>query len=960
MSDAQSSSTTRARLRAEVEAEERGRGRTAIFGALALALGIAVAAVVGFSSPAPAPWLVPISESVARALGAVDTRVVTIARPAALWLIPLAVLPYLVVVVRRSLVDAPRWQLALQLGFRVLALAAVALALAMPSLQSPIRGKTVVLVVDVSDSVDDDELASARGLLAESLAQMQAEEAADLPREDRTRVGLVTYAAKAQVHPITSDTDPAQVIARHDDALASDHAAGLRLSAALVDPQTEGRVVLVTDGAASLVEREDLVVAARELAAAGIAVHTRSFPPRAREDVAVLSVHLPTELRVGQTFEVAIDLWASEPASLTVRLAKDGEANALEPSKEVELRRGRTQVKMQARVTKPGPVVFTASLDTEGLAEGHNRSTGNDSAAVAGDVQGRPRVLLATNDGGGPLASALRADHLDVQVTGPGGVPQSADGLRPYDLVVFSDVSAGSVPSASQVAVEQYVERGGGFVMVGGENSFGTGGWGGTVIERVLPVRFEGQRQREQPKLALLLVIDKSGSMSSEDKLDLVKEAARATATTLEPTDELGVIAFDSRPHVLVRLQRSSNRMRIAADIRRLAAGGGTNAVPALREAYLQLSGSNALIKHVILLSDGQSPENGLDALLGDMRDADITVSSVGVGAGAGKDFLRRVASRGRGRFYFSQDGTDVPRIFSRETREAQKNAIDEQLHYPRVAKNVQALRGIDFARAPGLRGIVPVKPKPLTETLLKTNLGEPLLVRGRRGLGQTAAFASDAKARWAAGWLGWTGFPKLWAQIARDSMRQGATLLGGASIKIVPGADLGSWGVVVDVDSPEGFANDLSGELVVLDPAIPKEEPGYETKVPLHLSAPGRYEAELHDVRTGQRIVRAKLDDVSDTVPRLAAEATAQVSVPYPSELRPQALVWDPAWLAELSAGTHEGALADVVTSPGEPRDRLRVQPLWPLVLAFLMLPLLLLDLLVRRISLGSRRLAM
>ena len=80
---------------------------------------------------------------------------------------------------------------------------------------------------------------------------------------------------------------------------------------------------------------------------------------------------------------------------------------------------------------------------------------------------------------------------------------------------------------------------------------------------------------------------------------------------------------------------------------------------------------------------------------------------------------------------------------------------------------------------------------------------------------------------------------------------------------------------------------------------------------------------------------------------------------MPYPSELRPQALVWDPAWLADLSVGTHDGELADIVTTPGEPRDRLRVQPLWPYVLAFLMLPLLLLDLLVRRISLGSRRLA-
>lgn len=937
------------------------RQLTWLWGLVALAVGIGIAAALAAFGPSTPAWVVRIPARLAAMLSSAGTDEATIARPAALWLVPIAALPFFIVMLTRSLVDAPRWQLVLQLVLRTAALVAVALALAMPSLQSPIRGKTVVFVVDTSASVDEAQLRAARSLVDEALVQVKGELAADVDREDRTRLGLVTYAARADVRTLDENADLAQIVVptEGDDGLGSDHAGALRLAAALVDPQTEGRVVLVSDAAGSALEREDLATAVRELEAAGITVHTRSFPPAARDDVAVEAVHLPSELRVGQTFEVAIDLWASKPHELRLALLQNGEPNALQKDETVALRSGRTQVKMQARVSKAGAVVFTAELDTAALPEGDNRSAGNDRAAVAGDVQGRPRVLLATSDGGGPLASALRADHLDVEVTGPGGVPTTVDALRPYDLVVFSDVAARAVPAAAQRAVADYVEQqGGGFVMVGGENSYGVGGWQNTAIEGVLPVRFEGQRQREQAKLALVLVIDKSGSMSSEDRLDLVKEAARATASTLEPTDQLGVIAFDSRPHVLVRLQKSSNRIRIAGDIRRLAAGGGTNALPALREAYLQLAGSNALVKHVILLSDGQSPEAGVDSLLGDMRDGDITVSAVGVGAGAGKDFLRRVASRGRGRFYFSQDGTDVPRIFSRDTREATKNAIDEQLHYPRVAKAVQALRGIDFARAPGLRGIVPVKAKPLSEVLLKTSTGEPLLVRGRKGLGQTAAFASDAKARWAAAWLGWSGFAKLWGQIARDTMRQGATLLGGASIKIVPGNDPSSWRVVVDVDSPEGFANDLDGSLEILDPALAEDDPARTQNVALELSAPGRYEAELHDVRSGQRVVRAKLHDGQESPPRLVAEATAQVSVPYPGELRPEQFAWDPSWLAQLPVGSTDGELGEIVTSAGAPEGRLRVQPLWPQVLLALLLPLFLLDLFSRRVSFGTRKL--
>jgi Mg-chelatase subunit ChlD len=940
--------------------------------ALALVVGLAVAAAIARLWPA-APWSVSIPSWLASRLSAAGTDVVTLARPAALWLLPVAVLPFVLVALGRSLVDAPRWQLGLQLLSRLAAIAAVALALAMPSLESPIRGKTVVFVVDTSASMDDGQLAQARQLLQTALDQRAREDDDDLEREDRTRVALVTYAVRADVVELPEGVDPGAAIAlaEGDAALGSDHAGALRLAAALVDPQTEGRVVLVSDGAGSAMEREDLVNATRELELAGITVHARSFPPVARDDVAVEAVHLPKELRIGQTFDVVIDLWSTTPQTLKLTLLVDGEPNALQSELEVNLAQGRTQVKLPSRPTKPGPVVYTARLQTDALDPASNRMAGNDAVAVAGDVQGRPRVLLASSDGGGPLASALRADHLDVETTGPGGIPQTADALRPYDLVVFHDISAKSVPAASARAVDEYVERhGGGFVMVGGENSYGTGGWGGTVIERTLPVRFEGERQREQAKLALVLVIDKSGSMSSEDRLDLVKEAARVTAQTLEPSDELGVIAFDSRPHVLVRLQKSSNRMRIASDIRRLASGGGTNALPALREAYLQLAGSSALVKHVILLSDGQSPEQGIDSLLGDMRDGDITVSAVGVGAGAGKDFLRRVASRGRGRFYFSQDGTDVPRIFSRDTKEATRNAIDERLHFAKVSKSVQALRGIDFGRAPGLRGIVPVKAKPLAEVLLRTQDGEPLLVRGRRGLGQTVAFASDAKGRWAASWLGWSGFGKLWGQVARDTMRQGATMLGGATIKLVAGDDPSSWNVVVDVDSPEGFANELVATLEVIDPALAAatgdataegtadDATAGKTTMALELSAPGRYEGVLHDVARGQRVLRAKLHD-RESPPRLVAEATAQVSVPYPGELRPDQLVYDPTWLATLPVASQAGSIDDVVTAPGDPGSRLRVESLWPRVLLFLLLPLLLFDLLLRRISLGVRRVA-
>lgn len=939
--------------------------RPAVAAALALAFGLVAAVLLLRFLPAPQPVSVPLPLWLAERLSDSGQRDAILTHPEALWLMPVAVLPLLLTVVRRSLVDLPRFQLGLQLVARVGLLMAAALALTLPTLRSPIVGKTVVFVVDVSDSVDDGQLSQARALVEQGVQQLVAEEQAAVDREDRTRIALVTYAERGRVHELTEQTAVAELL-RHrtegdeDTGLGSDHAGALRLAAALVDPDTEGRIVLLSDATGSVTEREALTLAAEQLAARGITLHTRHFAPVARNDVLVEAIHLPDELRVGQTFDVRVDLVSTAPHTLTLHLEKNGAPATLTPSQPIELRGGPQQVVLPARVTEPGPVVFAARLDTADLPAADNRTPDNDRAAVAAEVRGRPRVLLAGDGAGSPLARALRSDHLEVEAVDAGSLPVTDEATRRYDLVVFHDLGAGRVSGDARQTLRRYVEdHGGGFVMIGGENSFGTGGWGGTAVERLLPVRFEGERQREQPKLGLVLVIDKSGSMSAEDKLDLVKEAARATARTLDPTDEIGVIAFDSRPHVLVRLQPSSNRIRIASDIRRLSSGGGTNALPALREAYLQLAGSNALVKHVILLSDGQSPEGGIDALVGDMRDADITVSSVGVGAGAGKDLLRRVARKGRGRFYYSHDGTDVPRIFSRETREVTKNAIRERSLLPRVAKNVQALRGIDFGRAPGLRGIVPVQAKRMSEVLLRTHEGDPLLVRGRRGLGRTAAFASDAKARWAYRWVGWSGFAKLWSQIARDTMRQGATLLGGARVRLRAAEQRGSYRAVVDVEAPQGFANDLVGELEVIDPNLAPDDPARSTTIPLSLSAPGRYEAELHGVDTGQRLVRAKLYDEQQQPRRLAAEAVAQVSVPYPDELAPAQLRPDPQWLMGVSPGTHEGAIDDVLEQPGEADGRMRAKPLWPFVLWALLVPLLVVDLLLRRVALSRRRVA-
>src|SRR5205085_280449 len=154
----------------------------------------------------------------------------------------------------------------------------------------------------------------------------------------------------------------------------------------------------------------------------------------------------------------------------------------------------------------------------------------------------------------------------------------------------------------------------------------------------------------------------------------------------------------------------AANRMRISTEISRLTSGGGTNIFPGLKEAYEILQGINAKVKHVILLSDGEAPHDGLVELIGDMRSSRITVSSVGV-QGADRNLLQMISDAGEGRLYMVEDLGALPKIFMKETQEAQKSQLVEDVIHARVAKRVEAIEGTNVENAPPLHGYVTTKP---------------------------------------------------------------------------------------------------------------------------------------------------------------------------------------------------------------------------------------------------------
>jgi hypothetical protein len=200
----------------------------------------------------------------------------------------------------------------------------------------------------------------------------------------------------------------------------------------------------------------------------------------------------------------------------------------------------------------------------------------------------------------------------------------------------------------------------------------------------------------------------------------------------------------------------------IQDDIATLRADGGTSIYPALALAYEALKDVDTKYKHIILLTDGQSATSGdYYYLTRRMEKAGITLSTVAVGDGADTGLLEILAAWGQGRYYFTNQADNIPRIFTKETITALRSYLVEAPFTPVKAAGSELLQGINAV--PQLHGYVASSIKDSAQMVLASHRGDPVLAGWQYGLGRSVAFTSDAGNRWAANWVGWEAYNRFW-----------------------------------------------------------------------------------------------------------------------------------------------------------------------------------------------------
>ncbi len=747
------------------------------------------------------------------------------------------------------------------LAFHALSLAALAFALVNPRIFKLTDALDVVLGVDFSRSVGQRGMDRAAQIL-DKVRQMKGPDA---------RAGLLFFGRQPEWEFFPRSEFPAGDFSPTVDREETDIQSALQAALSQIGEGRQGKVLLVSDGNENRGEAARIVPLLRSR---GVPVWVLPvYPSQGRNEVYLSDLVLPQQVDSAEGFEVRAAIESLRDVPARVRLLRDG---VVQSERQLTLRSGTNWVSFLEHLKERGNHTYELLVESaeDTFAE-------NNLLQGIVNVKGPPRILYL-HAGEGPqrfFSSALSVQGYSVVESTPEQHSLSLPDLSAFDLLVLDNVPAYRLSQPKMEAIEKYVrDLGGGLVVIGGSQSYGAGGYYRTPLERILPVEMRPPSRLDFPHLALLFVLDKSGSMAAgppgATKLDLAKAAAFAAADLLNPSDQVGILTFDAGWDWLLPFRQVGKGEIISERLSSVQSDGGTDLYKAMIEAYRAFSAKDAAIKHILIFSDGLTDKADFNSLVERMARDKITVSTVAIGQDADRGLMAAIAKGGNGRAYVTVDPLTIPQIFTTETLLISRDLLIEKSTQPAVTDASGPLKSFAQKGMPPVRGYVLTYPKTNADLLMRVDK-DPLLVSWRHGLGQVFAFTSDLGGRWGKEWVKWDGFPQWAGQLARSAMRKSSE----ETVRVEFHQEQEGVRAVADFLSKEGnFSNhlDLSGSLV---------GPDQKTQAtPFHQIAPGRYESRFS--ASGRGIYLLTISEQKKGEAPVAA-ATASFVAPYPREYR-------------------------------------------------------------------------
>lgn len=812
-----------------------------------------------------------------------------------IFLLLLALLPVLWIWMRRA-PGASRLCLALKCA----AFAAMAIALAGPWAAMRVEKLSVTVLMDTSASMPRESLRHGEAMLR------------DLVRKNSgATLRLITFAEHPRLRAVPQRANQVSIPLGIDprEGMATNLEDALQLALSTFPAEGARRVLLISDGNENRGHALTEALRARER---GVAVYTAPAGGTAPLPVRVESIAFPQNVFSGEHFTVSLHLDSGAGLQARVWMTSQGREIG---SATADLRAGGNAVDVEAQISQSGVRVIQAHISSGGVAQ----TLVSEAVTVR-----RPRVLYVAggNETSAPLLDTLQRADVDVEKVTAFPTKPSA---KQWDAVLLDNYPDHELSADESLAIERYVYAGGGLIFIAGDSNASLAREPKTPFQKMLPVR--AALPPERPT-AVILVLDKSGSMSGP-KIEMAREAARSSIQTLRPIDRMGVISFDESVNWVIPLGPAGSLEEKSNRISQIMPSGGTKIYQAVETAFDAIVKEKASHKHIILLTDGVSTPGTQEDFPKLEREAlarHVTISTIGVGDYVNRDLLNELAHQTKGKSHFVGNAASIPQIINAEVKSTQDLAIQERPVRAALVRPVEFIDGIDFTKAPRLRGFVQAEAREGSETILRVDGKKPLLVRWHYGLGRVIAFLSDAKSRWAAPWVRWDSFGTLWPQMVRDVSHRDRTVRAGVRPGTRPGEAIVYYDVPVDTGDPAGAALQNAAA-----PRILVEAPGQAPRaIALELTAPGHYQARISDDQAGLYRIVSGSSEMALPEAALYRES---------DETKPQAV--NTALLAEISrvtGGRMHPSIEQLLTDKGSlVRQR---TPLWPywLVLALLL----------------------
>lgn len=806
---------------------------------------------------------------------------------------------------------------------RVLLVAAAILALADAKWVRKSDRVATIFLLDKSASIPAEEYEQGIAYIKERAKQM--------PEGDRA--GIIVFGEQAMIENPPEEKLVFDVPHSVINQSATDLGAAIRLALAAFPDNYQRRIVLISDGNEN---RGHVFAEVEQARQHNVVVHVRQIRYSHPEEVWVEDLIVPTDISPKEPFDVNIIIHSEKGGPAVLRLLRnDGQVG--EPQA-IELTPGKNLYTVRQKITEGGAQRYEVHVETPGGDTVYQ----NNSAYAVTHVRGEARLLVVGGEDAdvAELAKGLRSEGIETDVVDPGELADRFTEFAHYDAIVFANVGVEQIPAGAMQAVEAAVHDAGvGFLMIGGERSFGPGGYRGTPLEKVLPVTMDQPQRRVLPNGALVLILH---TVEIPEGNKWAKDIGLAAMNTLGPQDYFGVLvySFSGGNKWLFKPKPVADKAAMARLIKGASPEDMMDFDSGMQMAHQELKLLTASARHMVIISDGD-PSGPAANIIGPIIKDRITVSTVCMNEHSSADAqkMKDIATQSGGQFYHPQDPRKLPQIFIREAATIRRSMVIEQAFQPNLRSGTQAFKGIEPKDVPPLHGYTIVNPKETTEVLMTGPESDVVYAQWQFGLGKTAVFTSDAKNRWGKDWLAWPNYQRVWAQVVRTILRSVDRAPYTMNVEIENGVGH----VVIDALDEEGrYVHTLKFQGSATAPTGDRRILGFRQ------TGPGRYEADFDAGDVGIYGINATFSDDKDNKGYLSTGA----AVPYMAEYRD--LKTNLPLLERIAditggklVGWDENVFMPMEAKVGSP------MALWPWLLGPLLF-LFVIDIAVRRVAIG------